>query len=134
MRNLSKKLQELESPIEVGVVGAGVFGTKLVDQIERGPGMRTSVIADINLDAGRDTFREAGVDSDSVTVVEEVDETDEVIAKALPASRFTAGAEATNVVTSTGRLRLSTLSVNASVTTWISCSILPASSRPSPTL
>ncbi|MFB6112470.1 MAG: NAD(P)H-dependent oxidoreductase [Halodesulfurarchaeum sp.] len=70
MHNIPDQLTSLTSPIDVGVIGAGVFGTKLVDQLERVPGMRTAVIADIELDAARKTVQEAGIDESSVTVVD----------------------------------------------------------------
>jgi len=48
---LSDRLQELESqgkPIEVGVIGAGVFGTQIIAQIGRMAGMRVAAVADLN--------------------------------------------------------------------------------------
>ena len=73
MLNLPSKLHERDEPIRVGVIGAGLFGTKLVDQIERAPGMRTAAIADIDADQAMNTFGEAGVDLGEVTEVGDVD-------------------------------------------------------------
>jgi len=72
MFNVPSRLRERDEPIRVGVVGAGLFGTKLVDQIERAPGMRTAAIADIDADQAMDTYREAAVDPDEVSEVDDV--------------------------------------------------------------
>jgi predicted homoserine dehydrogenase-like protein len=61
MLNLPSNLQKRSEPINVGVAGAGLFGTKLVDQIECVTGMKTAAIADIDIDTALDTYREAGV-------------------------------------------------------------------------
>src|SRR5690242_2462616 len=48
---LYQRLQELErqgNPIEVGVIGAGVFGTQIIAQIGRMAGMRVAAVADLN--------------------------------------------------------------------------------------
>jgi predicted homoserine dehydrogenase-like protein len=70
MLNLPPQLQDRDEPIDVGVIGAGLFGTKLVDQIERVTGMRTAAIADLDLDKARQAYRESGV------LVADVTETD----------------------------------------------------------
>lgn len=70
MLNVPSKLTALEDPIDVGIVGAGVFGSKLVDQIERAPGMETAVLADLNAEAAREAFQEAGVPDGSVRAVD----------------------------------------------------------------
>lgn len=62
MINIHAKLAERDEPIDVGVIGAGLFGTKLMDQIARVPGMRTVAVADLNLDAARNSLEEAGLD------------------------------------------------------------------------
>ncbi len=48
---LSQRLQELEDqgrPIQVGVIGAGVFGTQIIAPIGRMKGMRVAAVADLN--------------------------------------------------------------------------------------
>jgi predicted homoserine dehydrogenase-like protein len=72
MLNIPSQLREREEPIRVGVIGAGLFGTKLVDQIKRAPGMRTAVIADIDADQAMGAYREAAVDVDEVAEVDDV--------------------------------------------------------------
>lgn len=66
MFNLADKLRSRDDPIRVGVIGAGIFGTKLVDQIERTPGMTTAVIADARPEKAVQAFREAGIQGESV--------------------------------------------------------------------
>lgn len=61
MLNLPRKLHARDAPIRVGVIGAGLFGTKLTDQIERAPGMITAAIADIETAKAHGTYAEAGV-------------------------------------------------------------------------
>lgn len=67
MLNVHKKLRELEEPITVGVIGAGLFGTKLIDQIARVPGMRTAAVADLNVDAARKALKEADLEERGVS-------------------------------------------------------------------
>ena len=62
MFNLPAELSALDSPITVGIIGAGFFGTKLADQIESTTGMTVAGIADIDLETARATYAEAGVD------------------------------------------------------------------------
>ncbi len=48
---LSQRLQALQQQgkaIEVGIIGAGVFGTQIIAQIGRMAGMRVAVVADLN--------------------------------------------------------------------------------------
>lgn len=59
MINCYDRLADRDEPIEVGLIGAGLFGTKLVDQIARVPGMRTAAIADLNTDRAKRALSEA---------------------------------------------------------------------------
>ncbi len=61
MLNLPAELATQESPIRVGIIGAGFFGTKLADQLECTTGMTVAGLADIDLETARATFDEAGV-------------------------------------------------------------------------
>lgn len=80
---IQQALSDREEPIEVGVIGAGLFGTKLVDQIARTPGMRTALIADLDLENARSAYAEADVGD--VTDVNSVDAANEAIAAGDPA-------------------------------------------------
>lgn len=66
MLNLPDRLATRGSPIRVGIIGAGFFGTKLADQLECATGMTVAGLADIDLGTARTAFDEAGVD-DPVT-------------------------------------------------------------------
>lgn len=70
--NLPSKLVERPEPIDVGIIGAGLFGTNLIDQIERVPGMRSALVADIDTGKASRTLANAGVDD--VTVADDVSE------------------------------------------------------------
>jgi predicted homoserine dehydrogenase-like protein len=77
--NLFSKLEARSEPIDVGVIGAGLFGTNLMDQIARTPGMRTAAVADLDLDTARDALAEAG-ESDRVIAVDGEAAIDDAIA------------------------------------------------------
>lgn len=79
MLNIPSKLRELDEPIRVGVIGAGLFGTKLIDQIEVVDGMTTSGIADINEEAGWSAFEEAGVPDNTVRTADDPADIDSII-------------------------------------------------------
>lgn len=79
MINLFQDLEGRSDPIDVGVIGTGLFGTNLMDQIARTPGMRTAAVADIDLDTARDALAEAG-ESDRVVEVDGLVAVDDVIA------------------------------------------------------
>jgi predicted homoserine dehydrogenase-like protein len=81
MLNIPSQLRDRETPVQVGVIGAGLFGTNLVDQLERAPGMTTAAIADIETDKAMATYKEAGVTSDKVTEVEDVPELNATISE-----------------------------------------------------
>ena len=105
MLNIPAKLEAREEPIRVGIVGAGLFGTKLTDQIECAPGMTVAGIADIETDKGRATFAEAGVE-DSIAEVETVADADAAIDRGeralLDDGRALAEADVDVVVEATG--------------------------------
>lgn len=78
MLNYHQRLRDREEPIEVGVIGAGLFGTKLMDQIARVPGMRTAIVADLDTDRARKALEEANVD-EPVTEIDSVDDANRAI-------------------------------------------------------
>src|SRR6187401_2876570 len=66
---LSHRLQELQSqgrPIEIGVIGAGVFGTQIIAQIGRMAGMRVAVVADLNPERAARALTLGGADKASI--------------------------------------------------------------------
>ncbi|WP_251341297.1 NAD(P)H-dependent oxidoreductase [Haloplanus halophilus] len=80
MLNIPPQLRDREEPIDVGVIGSGLFGTKLVDQIERVTGMRTAAIADIDLDKAAQAYAESGVSTDGVVETTDLGELNAAIA------------------------------------------------------
>ena len=73
---LSHRLQELQSqgrPIEIGVIGAGVFGTQIVAQIGRMAGMRVAVVADLNLERAARALTLGGTDKGGIRRAESFD-------------------------------------------------------------
>jgi predicted homoserine dehydrogenase-like protein len=81
MLNVPSKLAAREEPVEVGVIGSGLFGTNLIDQLEPVTGLETAVVADIVTDKAVETLQEAGVPSDEITVAENVSEAQSVRAE-----------------------------------------------------
>ncbi|EMA54764.1 NAD(P)H-dependent oxidoreductase [Halococcus salifodinae] len=79
MLNTSRKLADRESPVRVGVIGAGLFGSNTVAQIERVPGMRTAAIADVNAEKAAETYRAAGVDERTVVTAQTPRDANEAI-------------------------------------------------------
>jgi len=71
---LYDELQSREAPIRVGLVGAGIIGTKLADQIENVPGMTTAAIADIEPENAAAAYREAGVSAERTTTVRSIEQ------------------------------------------------------------
>ncbi len=79
MLNLPSKLAARDEPIHVGVIGTGLFGTNLIDQVERVTGMTTAVAADIETEKAVNTLREAGVPGDEIAVTDGPDAADDVV-------------------------------------------------------
>jgi predicted homoserine dehydrogenase-like protein len=71
---LSELLAQRErdgSPIRVGLVGAGKFGTGLVAQVSGMKGMEVRAIGDINLDSAKAAFGAGGHSGDETRVVQD---------------------------------------------------------------
>ncbi|HEY8678502.1 MAG TPA: NAD(P)-dependent oxidoreductase [Candidatus Dormibacteraeota bacterium] len=62
------------NPVRVAVVGAGQMGTGLVIQMEHLRGFHVIGIADINAERARHAFAQAGVASEQLAVVEDLDQ------------------------------------------------------------
>ncbi len=78
MLNIPSKLRAREEPVRIGIVGAGLFGTKVADQLTHVPGMTVAGVADIELDKAEDAFIEAGVE-DPIERVESASTADTAI-------------------------------------------------------
>jgi len=81
MLNLPSELADREQPVRVGVVGAGLFGSNLVTQLEAAAGMETAAIADIRTEKAVETFGRAGVGREQVTVAAGKSEAETLIAE-----------------------------------------------------
>lgn len=80
MLNLPAQLTELDEPIDVGVIGAGLFGSNLIDQVERVSGMTIAAIADIDRDKAAGALDRNGVSSDRIRLVDDAPGADAAIA------------------------------------------------------
>lgn len=63
MTSLSTKLAELEAagkPIQVGIIGAGKFGSMFISQSHRTTGMRLAGIADLSVDRALSALKRTG--------------------------------------------------------------------------
>lgn len=69
MFDLYRSLRDRADPVRVGVIGAGLFGTHLIHQLERVHGLQTVAIADIEPDRAERAFTGAGVSTSEITVV-----------------------------------------------------------------
>ncbi|MDX1745466.1 MAG: hypothetical protein R3324_05970, partial [Halobacteriales archaeon] len=66
MLNLPRLLSDRDEPVRTGVIGAGLFGTNLIHQLERAPGLSTAVVADIDPEKAKAAFTSAGVPESAV--------------------------------------------------------------------
>lgn len=80
MINIPTGLRSLEEPIRVGVIGAGLFGTNLIGQIERAPGMRTAAVADVETEKAIAALTAARDRGDDIATVPEPTDANEVMA------------------------------------------------------
>lgn len=80
MLNLPRRLTEREEPIRAGVIGAGLFGTNLVHQLERATGMTTAAIADIDRAKAEAAFESAGVPPTDIQRIGSATDADAAIA------------------------------------------------------
>ena len=67
MTSLSTKLAEREAagkPIQVGIIGAGKFGSMFISQSHRTPGMRLAGIADLSKDRALAALKRTGYPED----------------------------------------------------------------------
>lgn len=67
MTNLSTKLAALEAagrPIQVGLIGAGKFGSMFISQCHRTPGMRLAAIADLDPQRALSALKRTGYPTD----------------------------------------------------------------------
>ena len=80
MLNLPRHLTERDEPVRAGVIGAGLFGTNLVHQLERAPGMTAAAIADVERDKAVGALESAGVSGSRIRRVATATEANTAIA------------------------------------------------------
>ena len=61
MRKLLEHLENSQTPINVGLVGCGRFGSMAASQIFRTNGMRLSLVCDINTQSAVKNLANAGI-------------------------------------------------------------------------
>ena len=80
MLNLPSQLAARDEPIRVGVIGAGLFGSNLIDQVERVTGMTTAAVADVDREKAADAFDRNGVADADVRSVDDPAAADQAMA------------------------------------------------------
>jgi len=78
--NLHQLLQRREDkaePIRVGLIGAGKFGSMILSQVQRTPGMRIQGIADLSPDRVRASLAQAGWPEDQFSEKSSLDSSDD---------------------------------------------------------
>ena len=63
-----EKLAEDDQPIQVGIIGAGTFGTQIIARICQMRGMRIAVVADLITERGSSALQMGGVSKEAVTL------------------------------------------------------------------
>ena len=80
MFNVPMQLAERDAPVRAGVIGAGLFGTNLIDQLERTTGLEATAVVDIDVGKAVDTLERAGVAAEEIETVDTPAEADDAIA------------------------------------------------------
>ena len=68
---IHERLADLErkgTPITIGIIGAGTFGTQIIAQTCRIKVMRVSAIADLNIERGMRALKLGGISEDNIQV------------------------------------------------------------------
>ena len=85
---IHERLADLErkgTPITVGIIGAGTFGTQIIAQTCRIKGMRVAAIADLNIERGIRALKLGGISEDHIQVTTSVKQIHESIDKNISA-------------------------------------------------
>ena len=84
MRERLMALEEAGTPIRVAIIGCGRFGSMMVAQIRRAPGMAVSVVCDIDGVRAVDVLRQADYDVDDAVTTSNVSEANDAIRRHVP--------------------------------------------------
>ena len=85
MRDKLLALEEAREPIRVSIIGCGVFGSQMVAQIARAPGMEVAVACDLNGQRAAAALEQAGYTQDSTVATDRLSEANDAIEKRIPA-------------------------------------------------
>lgn len=66
-QNLFDRVKEPES-VSAGIIGCGSFGAAIVTQSSIVPRLKIPIVADVNVEAGRSAFLQAGVEKENIVV------------------------------------------------------------------
>ncbi|MFB6310887.1 MAG: hypothetical protein ABEH64_06860 [Salinirussus sp.] len=104
--NLGTKLRNRDTPVRVGVIGAGIFGSQVIHAAEATPGLEISAIADIDRTKAETSFRRIGVADDAIHTVDDGADLDAVLESGQRAlttdGRVVVGADVDVIVDATG--------------------------------
>ena len=85
---IHERLADLErkgTPITIGIIGAGTFGTQIIAQTCRIKGMRVAAIADLNIERGMRALKLGGISEDNIQVTTSAKQIHESIDKNISA-------------------------------------------------
>lgn len=71
--------KQTHTPIQVGIIGAGTFGTQIIAQMGRMIGMRVAVVADLNTERALGALKLGGAEPDRVVQAESPEAVDAAI-------------------------------------------------------
>ena len=84
MRERLMALEEAGTPIRVAIIGCGRFGSMMVAQIRRAPGMAVSIVCDIDGGRAVDVLKQADYDVDDAITTSKISEANDAIRRRLP--------------------------------------------------
>lgn len=106
MRKRLLQLEEAGTPIKVAIIGCGRFGTQMITQIMRVPGMNVAVACDVKVQRAVDALGEAGHDTDAIITADHASKINDAIRRRMPAvtddAEVAIGADVDVVVEGTG--------------------------------
>ena len=72
MFHLPARLADRDEPVKTGVIGAGLFGSNLIGQLERTPGLEATIVADLAVEKAVDGLTAGGVSREAIEVTDSV--------------------------------------------------------------
>ncbi len=84
MRERLMALDESGTPIRVAVIGCGRFGSMMIAQIVRAPGMEVAVACDLDSQRAARAFDQASIEADTVVATDSVSKANDAIQRRRP--------------------------------------------------